>query len=131
MRRSGLCHLGAGGHRHTGKTTLQDLATFLRGLEAGEPVSLDQLQEAWTEDTFDKGLDYGYGLWGVRPDGLSRLLSSPELIGVSGLTGSFAYLVPEYGAVITGTFDQTLYEEEHIVYLVTKVMPTLDRIATE
>lgn len=111
-------------------TTTADLAAFLRGLEAGTPVALERFQESWTTDALTDGVDYGYGLWRVRPDGLSRWLSSPEMIGVSGFTGSYLYLVPETDTLITGTFDQSLYAEEHIIYLVTKVLPLLDRTLT-
>ena len=109
-------------------TTAADLATFLRGLEAGTPVSLSALQEERSLDAITDGIDYGYGLWRVRPDGVSRLLSGPNLLGVSGVTGSFAYLIPENGAVITGTFDQSLYEEEHLVFILTRVLSTLKRV---
>ena len=109
-------------------TTADDLAVFLRGLEAGDPVDLSALEGGWTEDALTRGIDYGYGLWRVDPRGVSRLLRGPEMIGVSGVTGSFAYLVPEHDAVITGTFDQTDFSEDHIVFLLTRVLPTLDRV---
>ena len=109
-------------------TTTADLAALLRGLQAGQPVALDQLQAEWSEDTFSPGIDYAYGLWRVQPHELSWLLSGPELLGASGATGAFAYLALEYDAVITGTFNQLQYEEEHLVFLVTKVLPILDRI---
>lgn len=47
------------------------------------------------------------------------------------MTGSFVYLVPEHDAVISGTFDQLETAEEHIVFLVSKVLPTLSRTVPE
>jgi len=110
-------------------TTTADLATFLRGLQEGRPVGLDRFQDVWTEDAIHRGIDYGAGLWRIRPGRLSPFLGgAPEMVGVSGVTGSFAYLVPEMDAVITGSFDQTTQEEDHVVFLVTKVLLPLRRM---
>jgi D-alanyl-D-alanine carboxypeptidase len=110
-------------------TTTSDLALFLRALEEGRPVDLDRFQANWTEDAIHRGIDYGAGLWRIRPGRVSPFLGgAPELVGVSGITGSFAYLVPELDVVITGTFDQTSHEEEHVVFLLTKVLNPLRRL---
>jgi len=113
-------------------TTSDDLARFLRSLSEGEPVSLERFQEVWSADAVTEGVDYGYGLWRVRPAELSIFLRGfPDMLGVSGATGSYAYYIPEYDAVVTGTFDQLLYEEEHIVFLVSEVLPVLERVRVE
>jgi D-alanyl-D-alanine carboxypeptidase len=110
-------------------TTVGDLQTFLRSLLDGRPTSLESFQVEWTENAIAKGIDYGYGLWRIRPGKLSFLLKSyPEILGVSGSTGSFVYWVPEYDAVIVGSFNQTNYREKHVVFLI-KVLRVLSRVA--
>lgn len=111
-------------------TTTQDLGLFLRALADGDPVGFDALSPAWSEDTFAKGMDYGYGLWRVRPGNVSFMLKGiPDLVGVSGATGSFAYYSEDWDAVVTGTFDQTDWEEKHLRFLLTKTLPQLNRLA--
>lgn len=114
---------GAGGGL---ATTTNDLRTFLRALVEGRPVSLADLDDDTTRDAIVGGIDYGRGLWTVRPGGLFFLLGGlPELQGASGATGSFAYYAAEHDAVITGTFNQTGYAEKHIEFLLADVLPTL------
>ncbi len=116
---------GAGGGL---MTTTGDLLRFMRGLEAGNPVSLDRLATDWTEDAIHRGIDYGYGAWRIRPGGLFFLLGGlPELTGVSGSTGSYVYRL-EDGTVLAGTFDQTDQTEGHVQFLLSKVLPILARI---
>ncbi len=99
-------------------TTTGDLRTFLRGLVAGEPVSLDAFQLEWTDDALSRGIDYAYGLWRIRPAGILFLLRGyPDLYGVSGSTGTYLYYVPAYDAVIAGAFNQTGYQENHVRFL--------------
>lgn len=99
-------------------TTTDDLHAFLRSLLDGEPVPLDSFKQEWTENALSRGIDYGYGLWRIRPAGLLFLLRGyPDLYGVSGSTGSYVYYVPEYDAVIAGTFNQTGYQAKHVRFL--------------
>ena len=91
---------------------------------------MESLQVEWTENAIARRIDYGYALWRIRPDGLSFLLKSyPEILGVSGSTGSFVYWVPEYDAVMAGSFNQTSYREKHVVFLI-KVLRVLRRVAS-
>ena len=109
-------------------TTADDLRTFLRSLLNNRPISLDTLQAEWTENAMAKGIDYGYSLWRICPGRLSFLLKSyPEVLGISGSTGSFLYWVPEYDAVITGSFNQTDYREKHVVFLI-KVLRVISQV---
>lgn len=111
-------------------TTAGDLARFLRGLERGEPVSLDRLATDWTPDALSRGLDYGYGAWRFRPGGIFVLLGGlPELTGVSGSTGSFVYKTPD-GTVISGTLDQVHPPSRHGQFLLSEVLPKLERLPT-
>lgn len=110
-------------------TTTGDLATFLRALDRGELVDPATLQQQVTEDALSRGIDYGLGQWRIRPKRVSFALGgAPLMFGASGSTGSFAYHVPEWDAVIVGTFDQTDQEEKHLRWVLTKVIPTLTRI---
>jgi len=112
-------------------TTAQDLGRFLRALADGEIVPIDALEGGpdRTDDAIARGIDYGYGLWQIRPGGVFFTLGGmPEMMGASGATGSFAYYVPELDAVITGTFDQTSWQERHVRFVLSKVMPALLRV---
>ena len=109
--------------------TVDDLRTFMRSLLNDRPISLDTFQAEWTENAMAKGIDYGYSLWRIRPGGLSFMLKSyPEVLGISGSTGSFLYWVPEYDAVITGSFNQTDYREKHVVFLI-KTLRVISQVA--
>jgi len=97
---------GAGGGL---ATTSGDLRTVVRALVDGEPLALATLAADTTRDAIIGGIDYGRGLWTVRPGGIFFAMGSlPELQGASGATGSFAYYVARHD-VITGTFNQTGY----------------------
>ena len=112
-------------------TTTSDLATFLRALAQGTLVDIARLEGGRnaTEDAMNRGIHYGYGLWRIEPGRVSFLLGGmPELQGASGATGSFAYYVDAWDAVIVGTFDQTEWQEKHVQFLLSKVLPTLARV---
>jgi len=115
---------GAGGGL---ATTAADLGRLIRGLESGRPVALDHLTTDWTEDAMSRGLDYGYGTWRWRPGRIFFLARQlPHLVGVSGSTNSFAYLTAK-GDVITGTLDQGDDPSRHVRFMLTKVLPVLQR----
>ena len=110
-------------------STAGDLLDFMRSLLEGRPVPISAFQADWTENAIARGIDYGYGLWRIRPGGLFFLLKKyPELIGVSGSSGSFLYWVPAYDAVIAGTFNQTDYQRKHVMFLI-NVLKVLDQAA--
>jgi D-alanyl-D-alanine carboxypeptidase len=108
-------------------TTTRDLDRFMRGLLAGKPVALGELQESWTTRALGPGIDYALGLWRITPRGVYPLLNDGEILGVSGSTGSFVYWAPEYDAVIAGTFNQTGYQRAHVMFLL-RVLGILDRV---
>jgi D-alanyl-D-alanine carboxypeptidase len=108
-------------------TTAADLGRLMRGLESGRPVRLDRLATDWTEDAMSRGLDYGYGTWRWRPGRIFFLARQlPQLVGVSGSTNSFAYLTAK-GDVITGTLDQADDPSRHVRFILSKVLPVLQR----
>lgn len=115
---------GAGGGL---ATTLGDLEEFLRALLIGEPVALERLQVSWTQDSLTRGIDYGLGLWRIHPPRLFPLLDMADAYGVSGATGSFVYWVPDYDALLAGSFNQFEWTEEHVVFLI-RVLQVLDRV---
>jgi D-alanyl-D-alanine carboxypeptidase len=109
-------------------TTTADLVSFSRALEAGNPVER-AVFEYYTEDAIQRGLDYGYGMWRVRPKRLTYGTANlPEMLGVSGVTGSFVYYVPAADAVVAGTFDQTDMSARAIRFLVADVLAELDAL---
>ena len=109
-------------------TTVGDLRTFLRDLLAGAPVPFEAFQKEWTENALSRGIDYGYGLWRIRPAGIIFLLRGyPELYGVSGSTGTWVYYVPEQDAVIAGAFNQSGYQQNHVRFLI-QALAVLDRV---
>lgn len=117
---------GAGGGL---ATTTADLHRLMDGLRAGTPVALSAFQEEWTEDAITRGIDYGYGLWRIRPRRLTFGLSGlPDLVGVSGATGSFVYWEAEREATISGTFNQTNWADQHVNFLLSDVSPVLERV---
>jgi CubicO group peptidase (beta-lactamase class C family) len=110
-------------------TTVEDLRVFMRALATGRLVPWASFQKDWTQDAMASGIDYAYGLWRIRPGGVFFLLGQlPELLGASGATGSFVYYIPEYDAVVAGTFNQTRWAEDHVRFLLRDVLPKLARL---
>ena len=90
-------------------------------------MPFDQLATDWTEDAMSRGLDYGYGTWRWRPGRVFFLARQlPQLVGVSGSTNSFAYLTAK-GDVITGTLDQADDPSRHVRFILSQVLPVLQR----
>ncbi|MEX1296553.1 MAG: serine hydrolase domain-containing protein [Candidatus Limnocylindrales bacterium] len=108
-------------------TTAADLGRLIRGLERGLPMPLDRLAADWTDDAMSRGLDYGYGTWRWRPGRIFFLARQlPQLVGVSGSTNSFAYLTAK-DDVITGTLDQADDPSRHVRFILSRVLPLLQR----
>lgn len=109
--------------------TAEDLGKLIRGLVAGNPVSLDALGTDWTEDGISRGLDYGYGTWRWRPGRIFFAMARfPHLVGVSGSNNSYAYVTAK-GDVLTGTMNQADDPSRHPKFILSKVIPTLSRAA--
>lgn len=85
-----------------------ELMLFLRAFFAGKlfsPKALSHLQH-WRPLTFPR--EYGGGLMRFHlPPWMTLWRPTPELIGHSGASGSFAYRAPERDIYLVGTFNQT------------------------
>jgi D-alanyl-D-alanine carboxypeptidase len=114
-------------------TTVGDLCALMRGLLSGVPVPLDALATSFTRDAMHRGIDVGLGVWRIRPRGIFFALAGlPDLIGHSGSTGVWSYIVAAPGsaldgAVLTGAVSQSRWEERHVRFLLADVLPILVR----
>lgn len=111
-------------------TTCEDLLKFDQALMNGEIVSEKSLQQMqnWTPES--KGMYYGFGLRKFVLKELFFTLPDVTLIGHSGSTGSFMYYCPEWDTYLIGTFNQTDYLKEHVMFLA-KVMTALKNQSEE
>jgi D-alanyl-D-alanine carboxypeptidase len=110
-------------------TTIDDLTVLIRGLARGQPVALEAIATAWSEDAMHPGIDVGLGAWRIRPGGVVFILGGmPALVGHSGSTGVWAYFVPETDAVLVGAVNHAGWQEKHVEFLLSEVMPVLVRL---
>lgn len=89
-------------------STLDEMLIFLRAFMAGELFKPPNtaLMRQWNRLFFP--LQYGYGLMRIKlPQWMTLFRATPELIGHSGASGSFAYYAPEQDMYVIGTFNQT------------------------
>lgn len=88
-------------------STLDDLLTFLRAFMQNQlfkPERFAQMHQ-WNQLFFP--LFYGYGLMRIKlPRWMTLFRATPELIGHSGASGSFAFYAPEPDIYLSGTFNQ-------------------------
>ena len=87
-------------------STLQDTLRFLRGYFSGElfdPSDLPNVMQ-WNELFFP--LQYGYGLMRFKMPRWMTFRDTPELLGHSGSSGSFAFYAPQKDLYLAGTFNQ-------------------------
>ena len=86
---------------------MKDLLTFLRAFINSElfaPQNTGQMQQ-WNRLFFP--LHYGYGLMRIKlPRWMTLFRATPELIGHSGASGSFAFYAPEPDIYLIGSFNQ-------------------------
>lgn len=109
-------------------TTVADLRAFLRGLVAGNPVPLSAFEADFTNDAMHDGIDVGRCLWRIRPGGVAwPLRGMPTLLGHSGATGVWAYYIPDWDAVVVGAVSDSRWQERHVEFLLSDVVPTLAR----
>lgn len=89
-------------------STMDEMLIFLRAFMDGhlfKPENAAQMRH-WNRLFFP--LQYGYGLMRVKlPRWMTLFRATPELIGHSGSSGSFAFYAPEPDIYLIGTFNQT------------------------
>ncbi len=89
-------------------STLDEMLSFLSAFMEGHlfnPENADKMRQ-WNRLFFP--LQYGYGLMRVKlPPWMTLFRATPELIGHSGASGSFAFYAPEPDIYLIGTFNQT------------------------
>ena len=89
-------------------STLEEMMVFLRAFFAYDlfaPENATQMRQ-WNRLFFP--LTYGYGMMRVQlPRWMTLYRATPELIGHSGASGTFAFHAPEPDIFIIGTFNQT------------------------
>ena len=93
-----------GGIISTLDETLIFLQAFMRG-QLFDPTNMAQMRQ-WNRLFFP--LRYGYGLMRIKlPRWMTLFRATPELIGHSGASGSFAFHAPDQDTYLIGTFNQT------------------------
>ncbi|GAB5449564.1 serine hydrolase domain-containing protein [Gymnodinialimonas sp.] len=89
-------------------STLDELLVFLRAFMDGRlfnPENAAQMRQ-WNRLFFP--IQYGYGLMRIKlPRWMTLFRTTPELIGHSGASGSFAFYAPDRDIYILGSFNQT------------------------
>ncbi len=89
-------------------STLDEMTIFLRAFmqnDLFQPQNAAQMRQ-WNKLFFP--IQYGHGLMRIKlPRWMTLFRETPELIGHSGASGSFAYYAPEPDIYLTGTFNQT------------------------
>jgi len=88
-------------------STAAESMVFLKAFFAGAFFPGDYLPELYHWNKIFFPLQYGVGIMRFQlPRYLSPFGPAPELIGHSGLSGAFAFNVPEQGVYATGTVNQ-------------------------
>lgn len=89
-------------------STLDDMLVFLRAFLNGQVFNSDSAPQMRQWNRLFFPLQYGYGLMRVKlPLWMTLFRRTPELIGHSGASGSFAFYAPEPDIYLIGTFNQT------------------------
>jgi CubicO group peptidase (beta-lactamase class C family) len=89
-------------------STMDELLSFLRSFMEShlfKPENASQMRQ-WNRLFFP--LQYGYGLMRIKlPRWMTLFRATPELIGHSGASGTFAFYAPEPDIYLIGSFNQT------------------------
>lgn len=89
-------------------STMDEMLVFLRAFTEGQlfkPQNAVHMRQ-WNRLFFP--LQYGYGLMRVKlPRWMTLFRATPELIGHSGASGTFAFYAPEPDIYLIGSFNQT------------------------
>jgi CubicO group peptidase (beta-lactamase class C family) len=87
-------------------STTHDLITFLKALNSDVLVKKDTRlsMQNWVNET--KGMNYGFGIRQVSLGELTGTVTTLQLIGHSGSTGSFLWYCPQLDTYISGSLNQ-------------------------
>lgn len=89
-------------------STADDLLIFLRAFMQNRLFKVGNAAQMRQWNRLFFPLQYGYGLMRFKlPRWLTLFRATPELIGHSGSSGSFAFYAPEPDIYLIGTFNQT------------------------
>lgn len=89
-------------------STLDDMLAFLKAFMEGRLFNREDAAQMRQWNRLFFPLQYGYGLMRVKlPRWMTAFRRTPELIGHSGASGSFAFYAPEPDIYLIGTFNQT------------------------
>jgi len=103
-----------------------ELMTFLRAFMAGRLFGRDTLPALCQWRPLSFPLQYGGGLMRFKlPGWMTLWRPSPELIGHSGASASFAYHAPEPDIFLVGTFNQTDAPKRPFSFML-KVLQTIE-----
>ncbi len=108
-------------------STASDLNKFQQALFSGEIISNETLTEIqnWIPET--RGMEYGYGLRKISFKKLFPALPDLEVVGHSGITGSFMFYCPELDVYLAGTLNQTK-DVKSSVALMVKVLSVIRKM---
>lgn len=88
-------------------STLADSLRFLRAYFGGELFASAHVARMWDWNALFFPIQYGYGLMRFKlPRWMTLFRDTPELIGHSGSTGSFAFYARREQVYLAGTFNQ-------------------------
>jgi CubicO group peptidase (beta-lactamase class C family) len=88
-------------------STTDDLLRFLQGFWGGGLLRPETVIAMQTWNPLFFPLNYGYGVMRFKiPRWMALFRDTPEFVGHSGSTGSFAFYVPRHDVHIVGTFNQ-------------------------
>ncbi|PXW72795.1 CubicO group peptidase (beta-lactamase class C family) [Loktanella sp. PT4BL] len=89
-------------------STLDEMLLFLRAYMQNRLFKPENATQARQWNRLFLPVQYGYGLMRIKlPRWMTLFRATPELIGHSGASGSFAYYAPEQDIYLIGSFNQT------------------------
>jgi len=89
-------------------STLDEMLIFLRAFIEGRLFKSQNAKSMRQWNRLFFPIQYGYGLMRVKlPRWMTLFRATPELIGHSGASGSFAFYAPDPDVYLIGTFNQT------------------------
>ena len=88
-------------------SNLTDSLTFLKAYFAGQLFDASHFERMYQWNALFFPIQYGYGLMRFKlPGWMTPFRQTPQLIGHSGSSGSFAFYAPNEKLYMAGTFNQ-------------------------